>query len=97
MLKKLNTAIFFLALFTIFSCHKDQQEEVNGTVKDFTGLDGCRMMIVLDNGQRLEPVSVPLNTAFIDNRRVAIKYKAVNAFSICMAGETVKIVSLRYL
>ena len=97
MLKKLYTAILFFALLTIFSCNKSQQEEVNGTVKDFTGLDGCTMMIVLDNGQRLELVSIPSNTTLIVDRRVAIKYKPVSAISICMAGLTVKIISLRYL
>jgi hypothetical protein len=97
MLKKLYTAILFFALLAFFSCNKSQQEDVNGTVKDFTGLDGCRMMIVLDSGQRLEPVFIPSNTTLIANRRVTIKYEAANAFSICMAGLTVKITSLRYL
>jgi nitrogen fixation protein len=96
MLKKLNTAILFFALLTIFSCHKDQQEEVNGTIRDFTAYY-CEMMIVLDNGQRLELVSIPSNTTLIADRRVAIKYKEVTAPSICMVGPTVKIISLRYL
>jgi nitrogen fixation protein len=97
MLKKLNTVILFFAFLAFFSCNKSQQEEFNGTVKDFTGLDGCTMMIVLDNGQRLELVSIPSNTTLIADRRVAIKYKPVSGVSICMAGLGVKIISLRYL
>jgi len=29
-----------------------------GTVKDFTGLDGCKLLIVLENGDKMEPMLV---------------------------------------
>ena len=88
--------IFFL---TGFTCNKLKVEtgEVTGTVKDFTGLDGCGKMIVLDTGERLEIVSLPPNTTLTVNRRVAIKYTPVPRASICMAGTTAEITSLRYL
>jgi len=86
-----------LVSFTLFSSCNKLSPEVNGTVKDFTGFDGCGVMIVLDNGEKLEIVSLPSNTSLINNRRVAIRYKNVSRISICMAGPTVEITSLRYL
>lgn len=93
--------LFFILSFTIllcFSCTKNASTlEANGTVKDFTGLDGCGMMIVLDAGERLEIISLPSNTVLIADRRVEVKYKTVPRASACMAGTTAEIISLRYL
>lgn len=92
-------AILIVFSLTGFTCNKLRLEpgEITGTVKDFTGLDGCRKMIVLDSGEKLEIVSLPANTTLIVDRRVAITYKPVSTVSICMAGPTVEILSLRYL
>ena len=101
-MKKLIAVIMIFSL-TALSCEKTETEkslvgaEVTGIVKDFTGLDGCGKMIVLDSGQKLELVSLPPNTTLIVNSRVAVTYTPVNRASICMAGLTVEITSLRYL
>ncbi|MGQ0738760.1 MAG: hypothetical protein ACT4OJ_06835 [Bacteroidota bacterium] len=80
-----------------FSCSK-QQEEVTGIVKDYTGLDGCGLVIVLDNGTDLEPVSLPANVTLIADRRVSLTYRTLtDRASNCMIGPIVKVVSLRYL
>jgi hypothetical protein len=97
-MKRLLAVIIIFSL-TGFSCNKLKLEndEFTGIVKDFTGLDGCGKMIVLDSGEKLEIVSLPANTALVVNRRIAIRYNPVPAVSICMAGTTVQITSLRYL
>jgi hypothetical protein len=82
--------------FLIAGCSKNTIE-TNGTVQNFTGLDGCGMMIVLDSGERLEPVSVPAGTTLQAGRRVRIEYRVVQRVSICMAGTTAEITSLQYL
>ena len=99
MIMKSLFAVVIVFFLTGFSCNKlrVENDEITGTVKDFTGLDGCRKMIVLDSGERLEIVSLPANTTLIVDRRVAITYKPVQSVSICMAGTTVEIISLRYL
>jgi hypothetical protein len=84
-------------LMSGFQCAKDNNLEANGTVQDFTGLDGCSLLIVLDSGERLEPVSLPENTILMANRRVFVKYKPVQKFSVCMAGVTAEITHLQYL
>lgn len=77
------------------SCHKNSVC-TEGTVKDFTGLDGCGKMIVLNDGTVLEPVSLPPGTTLVPGGKACIVYKEKPAISICMAGETVEIISLTY-
>lgn len=87
----------FLICLTGAACSKTGYPEANGIVKDFTGLDGCSLMIELDSGERLEPVSLPPNTTLIAGRRVLVKYNPVLRASICIAGTTAEITYLQYL
>lgn len=95
LIKKLS-AVFFILTLLAFTCKK-VDKEYKGNVQQMTGLDGCKIMIVLDSGQRLEVVSKPDNVTLIPDKRVAITYKEVSRVSMCMAGPTVEIISLRYL
>jgi len=93
---------FILGLvLTIFLNYTDACEktnEVNGIIKDFTGLDGCKLLIVLDDGQKLEPQVLPGGVTLTPERKVVIRYKPLaDRMSICMAGQIVEITSLRYL
>lgn len=79
-------------------CKKDNSgTEATGIVQDFTGLDSCGKMIVLDSGEKLEIISLPSNTILEANRRVRVEYRAEPRASICMAGITVHIISLQYI
>ncbi len=90
--------IIFLLAITALHCKKEQLEERSGLLKDYTGtLDGCGFLIELDNGSKLEPVSNQSGVTFENNRRVMVKYRVKQTYSICQAGEGVEIVSLRYL
>lgn len=93
---------FSLLVICLGACKKAvpiSDFEITGTVRDYTGrLDGCSMMIELDNGKLLEIHSLPQSTVLIVNKKVAIRYTvATNVFSACMAGEIADISSLRYL
>jgi hypothetical protein len=91
---------FILALVTLLvfsSCKKDKFENSNAIILDYTGTDGCSLVIQLDNGSILEPSKLPENVQLIPNRRVEVKYRIVNGFSVCMMGSTAEIHSLRYL
>jgi hypothetical protein len=88
--------ILALAIFIVLlSCKKESHGEVNATITDISGIDGCGLILVLDDGSRLEPVQH--NFLLTPGQRVAVKYKKVNNVSICMVGETVKLISLRYI
>ena len=89
--------VLFVVMSLSFSCNKEL-DELNGTIKDYTGLDGCGLVIVLDNGNTLEPVLLPANTTLIADRKVSVKYRiAKDRVTNCMAGLIVEITSLRYL
>ena len=77
-------------------CQKDDNPisgEVEGIVKDYTGLDGCGFIIELDNGEKLEPAEM-VDTGFVlyDGQRVQVTYSGLkDVGSICMAGKIVRI------
>lgn len=68
-------------------------DAVKATLKDFTGLDGCGWVLVLDDGSRLEPLNLGSQTiAPADGKKIWLTYKvANNSASICMVGEMVEI------
>jgi hypothetical protein len=69
------------------------QGYVKAEVRDYE-LDGCRFMLYLNETQKLEPDYIP--TEFQqDSALVWIKYQAENRMSICMAGETVKLIDIK--
>ena len=65
---------------------------LTGTVKDYTGLDGCGLLIVLDNGVVLEPAEIVPNFMLKSGQRVRLAYtELLDRASICMAGKIVRI------
>ena len=63
-----------------------------GTVKDFTGLDGCKLLIVLENGDKLEPAVIKDGITLRDGQSIKFGYKEMkDMMSICMAGTIVEI------
>jgi hypothetical protein len=89
--------LLLLIVLAIVSCSKTNEIETTGIVNDYTGLDGCGMLIDLDAGGTLEPISIPSNVTLIANRKVKIRYVIESRASNCMAGSTAKIISLQYL
>ncbi len=60
---------------------------LTGIVRDYTGLDGCKYLIELDDGTRLEPILKDTGFYFRDNQRVRLSYiERPDLMSICMAG-----------
>jgi len=64
------------------------------TVKDFTGLDGCTFLLILDNGDKYLPAEInDPNFVLKDQQRIKFGYKELkDQMSICMAEQ--KIVSI---
>jgi hypothetical protein len=107
---KNNIIAYLFVLFAITSisgCQKKTEnpavvpksENLLGTIKDYTGLDGCGYVIELDNGEVLEPVIVvDTSFQFIDGKKVALVYTEIDALaSICMVGKIVRIDWIAYL
>lgn len=67
-----------------------------GKVQDFTGLDGCKLLIVLEDGSRLEPINY--SETLKDKQIIAFNYEIVeDAMSICMAGKIVRLTCLEVM
>jgi len=56
-------------------------------VKDFTGLDGCGLLIVLENGDKLLPAKLnDPNFQLADGQKIRFNYTVIeDVISICMA------------
>jgi len=77
----------------IFSCNRTSCENAQAaTIVDYTGLDGCGLVIKLQNGEVLEPINLhDFNITPTDGMKVWVKYHEVGLASICMVGPTVQI------
>jgi len=86
-------SVGFLILFT--ACKTPKAKEANkvqmdgtaATVVDYTGLDGCRQMLMLDDGRLLLPMNDDdIVSSLHYGQRVSITFEEVDAMvSICMA------------
>ncbi|MBN1416918.1 MAG: PKD domain-containing protein [Bacteroidales bacterium] len=95
-----------LKITTSSNCESIYQQELSlfdsrlcihtGTVRDYTGLDGCHYIIELDSGPKLEPVHVPDSFEFYDGQRVILGYEPLlDVASICMVGIPAYITCIR--
>ncbi|HMJ69442.1 MAG TPA: hypothetical protein VK508_11120 [Cyclobacteriaceae bacterium] len=106
----MKTIIIATVLLTsLFKCGGSERVGENvtvscnetATVTDFTGLDGCGVMLVLEDGTRLNPERRQYFQApkieedplyyftLTAGDKVKISYKDVDGVDICMAGKTV--------
>ena len=62
-----------------------------GTVKDFKGLDGCTYLIVLENGDKLNPIDLPTQGfEWKDGQKVRFGYEiAKDMMSVCMSEKAI--------
>ena len=88
-------AIFLcLTLLAFSACSKSHSGFEKGKLHDFTGLDGCGMLIYLDNGTTLEPTNLTdfqSEVNIVDGQNIWVKYHEIAAGSICMVGTVVEI------
>ncbi len=90
-----------LSLLFFFSCRTKKDMPNNntstdkctheGTVKDFTGLDGCKLLIVMDDGTKLLPQTINDDSFVLaEHQRISFSYKEIeDAVSICMTENAI--------
>ena len=81
----------------IITCIEPPKKPINecrieGVIKDMTGLDGCGLMIVA-GGKSFEAVNLG-DYNVKDGDKITFSYEKHNGFSICMAGEIIKLTCL---
>ena len=98
---KLQIAIISF-IFLLSSCKQTESVEpssnctdyTSATVKDFTGLDGCKWMVIINENQFEAINLVDFYPNASDGKSIYIQYKKrTDLASICMAGEMIEITS----
>ena len=87
----------FGALATVHCIEEiGQGGNIQGVVKDYTGLDGCGFVIELEDGSLLEPADVMVpDFEFKDDQKVWLSYVPLdNQVSVCMVGTSVRITGI---
>ena len=91
-MRKLASAAVLLLLW---GCGEDDTRcDTEATLEDYTGLDGCGFVLVLEDGQALEmgAFDVEPDFDFEDGMKVRISYEEMTGMaSICMVGPIVRI------
>ena len=95
--------IVFLT-WVLFSCNptkplNNQDCTTIGTIKDHSGLDGCKFLIHLENGDRLEPAEISDKRFELKNgMKIKFSYElATDLMSICMGGKLVRVTCIQEL
>ena len=90
-MKVLILSTFLLLIFS--ACDRTSCENAQAaTIEDYTGLDGCGLVLKLQSGEVLEPTNLnDFNITPTDGMKVWVKYHEVGLMSICMVGPTVEI------
>lgn len=72
------------------------QGYIAASVQDARGLDGCTFLLLLPDGEKFEPVSLP-DDFKTDGLPVWVKYKLPGTpmGSICMVGDIVEIIDIK--
>lgn len=98
-----------IILVILISCHsyktlvkkESTQQEVDNAALNyekgiirFTELDGCRFLIHLEGGKKLQPDKI-LPMFEKDSLKVWVKYKPENRMNICMSGITVNMIDIK--
>jgi hypothetical protein len=90
-----NIFSFILITLLLFSCKKNECPiAVKGELKDYIGLDGCGFVIILENGDRIEPINLSeFDIELVDNQKIWVDYHINEnlSASICMVGDIVVI------
>jgi hypothetical protein len=95
-----RTVIIALCLVFVLSASKCKEEIADtscsnfGVVEDLTGLDGCGLVIKL-NDEMLEVVSWPDNSQVTAGDEIFFDFKTIDGGSICMVGKMVEVTCLK--
>ena len=87
--------MFFILVFLCTGCKNESSRSGCrhvATVVDKSGLDGCTLLLQLEDGQLLNPVEWSGSEPALGvGKKYLINYEEVPMATICMTGKTVKI------
>jgi hypothetical protein len=105
---KTQILLLFVMIVGLAACEEEERKtpvflkytcDETGTIRDYTGLDGCGFVIELSDGQVLEPLFVDDSTfVFEAGKPISLSYQEVSGYaSICMVGPLVHITCISEL
>lgn len=88
--------LIVFCLFGLISCYSGKGSEgstacnTQGIVQDFTGLDGCSLLIVTDDGKKLLPGKI-LDPDFQleAGQKISFDYRPIDMMSVCMTEDQI--------
>ena len=89
-----NFAVIFILFFSLNCSDEETSCEIKATLRDYTGLDGCGFVLVLEEGGVLEmgAFDEEPDFSFDDGMKVRITYEEMSDMaSICMVGPIVRV------
>ncbi len=101
---KFKLVLLICLIAFINSCNKikntknSQQcpNQVDGKIIDMSGLDGCRWMIQLNDGSKINPINLEdFGVTLKTNNNIKISYKEnKDMMTACMAGKIITILCI---
>lgn len=93
--QRLKSLIIILGLIlSTQACSKNScVNSKSGVLKDYTDIDGCGWIILLDDGTKLEPINLSeFDIALENGKKISVRYKYSNSGSlICMTGKRIEL------
>ena len=95
----MKITLLAFVLLLVLSCRNDDDTflcDEKAILRNFTGLDGCSDVLVLDDEKVLEigDLEVEPDFQFRDGLRVSVTYKELSSASICMVGSIVRVLCI---
>lgn len=83
-------------IFCLFACNSGKSSDngqscnTQGEVQDFTGLDGCQLLIVTADGKKLLPGRMLSEDVQLQaGQKIRFDYRPIEMMSICMAEDLI--------
>ena len=95
----MKITLLAFVLLLVLSCRNEDDTflcDEKAILRNFTGLDGCSYVLVLDDEQVLEigDLEVEPDFQFRDGLRVSVTYEELSSASICMVGSIVRVLCI---
>ena len=95
----MKITLLAFVLLLVLSCSNEDDTflcDEKAILRNFTGLDGCSYVLVLDDEKVLEigDLEVEPDFQFRDGLRVSVTYEELSSASICMVGSIVRVLCI---
>ena len=95
----MKIVLLVVSLSLFLSCRNEDDAllcDEKATLREFTGVDGCAYVLVLDDEEVLEIGELVFEPdfEFSDGLRVSVTYEEFSSASICMIGPMVRVLCI---